>query len=655
MNHKSLSAFILLGVMGSAYAARDVTPTIINRSQGRDAALKVAGLSEKVHVYDEGNYVNLDGTVAFSRSFRANRLAECLFGDDLINCQSIKIQGSDVTNRDAKAWLADYFYLPPDYDSDFSIDPQVQTALINLDFYIGLDEWLEGLYFRAHGPITWSRWDINFCELCDQNFTGSFREGYFTFDGMDNDQLLKTFGDYASGKSPLNTSGFQGAQTANDELDLGVSFEGLNYAKMERCSRSRTGFAEVRFELGYNFFQSDDYHLGLNVQVAAPSGSRRMAEFAFDPTIGNGNHWEVGAGVSAHYILWRAQAEDKFAGVYLDANITHINNGREQRTFDLCGRPNSRYMLAEKLGHPTNFLRAGDTTALGGTTVNTTVPTAQFKGVFTPVANLTTVDVNVRASIQADVAVMANYTTNSWGFDIGYNFWTRSCEKISLPRRPTSDCCPNLCTTEKDTWALKGDGAVFGFMSATSGNTGTGQLNVNDPVALSATQCGATIHKGTNADADVEDCLGLDNLQNCGVDNPKFAYGRGTSEAFGNDDQLLVHSTNTTAASDAVKTSLDPKFINCCDINFQRTRGLSHKIFGNVNHTWDFENWNPYFGVGGGVEFASRSSDDNCQTTPPDCSVACDTSSCCINECSDCLTCSLSQWQIWLKGGINFN
>ena len=652
MNHKSLSAFILLGCIGSAYADRDVTPTIINRSQGRDAALKVAGLSEKVHLYDEDNYINVDGTVAYGRSFRAQRLSECLFGDDLINCQSIKVQGSDVANRDAKAWLADYFYLPPDYDSDFSIDPQVQTVLVNLDLYVGLDEWLEGLYFRAHGPITWSRWDLNFNECCDLEFTGSFREGYFTWDGMDNDQLLNTFGDYASGKSPLSTSGFNGAQTNQD--DIGVSFEGLNYAKIERCSRSRTGFAEVRLELGYNFFQSDDYHLGLNVQVAAPSGSRRMAEFAFDPTIGNGNHWEVGAGVSAHYIFWRAQAEDKFGGFYLDVNLTHINNGREQRTFDLCGRPNSRYMLAEKLGHPTDFLRAGDTTALGGTLTNTTVPTAQFNGVFAPVANLTTVDVNVRASIQADIAVMANYTTNSWGFDLGYNFWIRSCEKISLPRRPTSDCCPNLCTTEKDTWALKGDAAVFGFMSAASGS-GTGALNVNDPVALSATQCGATIHKGTNADADVTDCTGLDNLQNCGVDNPKFAYGRAFRSDNLNTDQLLVHSTNTTAASDAVKTSLDPKFINCCDINFQRTKGLSHKIFANINHTWDFEDWNPYFGVGGSVEFAGHSSDDNCQTTPPDCSVACDTSSCCTTDCADCLTCSLSQWQIWLKGGINFN
>ncbi len=644
MNYKSLSVIALLSCVAALYADRQVTPTIINRSQGRNAALKVAGLSEKVHLYDEGKYVNFDGTVAYERSFRDHHLAECLFGDDLVDCNSILIQGSDVANRNAKAWLADYFWLPPNFDASFSIKPSIQNVLVNLDVYVGLDEWVEGMYFRAHGPLTWSRWDLKYNEACDQEFTASSRPGYYTWDGMTNDQLLRTFGDYASGKAPLNTSGHPQAVLN----DLGVAFQELQYAKMERCSRSRTGFADLRFELGYNFLQSDDYHLGLNVQLAAPTGSRRDPEFAFDPTIGNGNHWEIGAGVTAHYIMWRAQAEDQFAGFYLDASVTHINNGRERRTFDLCGRPNSRYMLAERMGTPVNFLRAGATTSSAAVS---TVPISQFKGMFAPVANLTTVDVHVRSSIQADIAAMINYTRSNWGFDIGYDFWIRSCEKISLPNRPTIDCCPNLCTTDANSWALKGDAQVFGFMSNDSG-TGSGSLLTGNPIALSATQCGATIHSGTNADADVADCTGVDSLQNCGVDNPQFAFGRGAGSSTG---QFLTHSPDSTITSDAIKTSLNPKFINCCDINFQRTRGVSHKVFGNANYSWDKEGWNPYFGIGGSVEFSKRSSNDCCQSTTPDCDTACSTSSCCEPSCcTGCLDCAVSQWAVWLKGGITF-
>jgi hypothetical protein len=396
----------------------------------------------------------------------------------------------------------------------------------------------------------------------------------------------------------------------------------------------------LRAEIGYNFIQKDKYQVGIAFQLAAPTGNKRNAEFAFDPTVGNGNHWEVGGVLHGHYILWRSKNDDKYLGVYLDANLTHLVTAREQRTFDLKGRPNSRYMLAEKLGRPVNFL-SGATTSAGATTFTT--PIAQFAGVFAPVANLTTVDVNVRASIQADIVLMANYTCRSWEWDLGYNFWARSCERISLPARPTNDCCVNLCTGNKDVWALKGDAQVFGFMSAT-GDT----LTFDAPVALSATQCGATIHKGTNADADVTDCTGIDRLQNCGIDNAQFAYGD-TGHI------RLVHTPGLTAASDHIKTSIEPKFINCCDINFQRTRGISHKIFTHLSYTWDSSSWTPFFGAGASVEFGNRSSDDCCASTVLDCNSSCSTSSCC-NTCSgDCLDCALSQWAVWVKGGITFN
>ncbi len=564
-------------------------------------------------------------------------MAECLFGAALVNdCNAILIQGSDVADRNSHAWLADYFYLPPDFNADFAIDPRIQSVIVNLDLFVGLDQVLEGLYFRAHGPIAWSQWNLNFIDCCDVETTNSFRPGYFAHDTVSNDQLLQTFHQYTRGEAPAATSGI----TAQPEI--GVSFQGLKFAKMERCSRSRTGFAELRMELGYNFLQGEDYHLGLNVQVAAPTGSRRDAEFVFDPTIGNGNHWEVGAGVTAHYLFWQAEAEDQHAGFYLDASITHINNGKEQRTFDLINRPNSRYMLAMKMGRPVNFLRAGATT---GASV-TSPPIAQFKGEYAPVANLTTLDVHVRSSIQADIAAMFNYTTNNWAFDLGYNFWGRSCERINLPDRPTSNCCPNLCTIEKDTWALKGDAAVFGFMSS-----GQGSLGTSDPVALSGTQCGATIQKGTNVDADVADCTGIDRLQNCGVDNAQFAFGRDAATGTGN---FLVHTPGLTNTQDAIKTSIEPTFINCCDINFQRTRGISHKLFINGNHTWEFDGWSPYVGIGGSVEFASHSSDDNCLATAPDCTTSC-ADSCCPGECTKCLTCSVSQWALWVKGGVTFN
>jgi hypothetical protein len=232
--------------------------------------------------------------------------------------------------------------------------------------------------------------------------------GYFNHAVMTNAQLLHTFGDYAQGKAPLNTSGTE------QQAGIGVAFNGLKFGKMEQCHRDRFGLADIRAELGYNFLQKEKYGLGFNLQIAAPTGTSRHAEFAFDATIGNGNHWEVGGGAVGHYILWKSKNEDQRVGLYLDANLTHMITAKEQRTFDLKGKPNSRYMLAEQLGRPVNYLRARTTT----TAATFSTPIAQFQGVFAPVANLTTMHVNVYSRIQADIAAMLNYTRKSWEFDL---------------------------------------------------------------------------------------------------------------------------------------------------------------------------------------------------------------------------------------------
>ena len=638
---RKIAAFAVFIFSSALIADAQVTPTIIARSQGSDASRKLVGVANKTHMYTDSWYLNASAMPEYGQTFRANELAKCLFGDDL-NCNTIKIQGSNVADRDPKAWLADYFYLAPDFDGTISFTPRIKNFLVDLDVYVGLDSWAEGLYFRAHGPLAWSNWNLNFCESCDVETTNSFRPGYFTPDTLQNNQLLQSFGEYGAGDSPLNTSGTAG------QPELGVAFNGLKFAKITPCSRSRTGFADLRLELGYDMLRSERGHFGLNVQVAAPTGGKRRAEFAFDSVIGNGNHWEAGGGLTAHYIFWKCQDEDKHWGFYVDANITHVISAKEQRTFDLCARPNSRYMLAEKLGTPVTFLLA-DTDV--DDAAGAVAPIAQFQGEYTPVANLTSLNVNVSIGFQADIAAMLNFTSNHWSFDLGYNFWARSCEKISKPQPCDDQCCPNLCADE-NTWALKGDAAVFGYVRA----PGSGDTSTNTPIALSATQCGATIHNGTNTSVEstTGTCLGTNTLQNCGVDNPAFAFIQGENAGVG-DRVNLQHTAGTTTDGDAIKTSLQPKFINCCDINFQETKGLSNKVFAHIGHTWDVECWNPYVGVGASAEWGkTEGCPKDCAPTI-DCDTPCDNNSCATTCCSPCINCAVSQWAVWIKGGVTFN
>jgi hypothetical protein len=649
MNPKKNFSLVALLSAASIYADVNVTPTIVARSQGRNAVRKLTGLTDKVHKYEKGFNVNIAGQVEFDQTFRANAIANSLFGADYSGCE-IKIQGSQVADRDAKAWLADYFYLAPDYNSSFSITPKIQNALVDLDLYWGLDNIYEGLYVRLSGPITWTKWNLNFDEPCDIVTTGSYNAGYFDANVMFNNQLNQNFGDYAQGCSPLNTNEISNLNSSAASYNIGVQFDGLQFAKIERCARTATGFAELRMELGYDFLETEKCHLGANFQLAAPTGGRRKATFAFDSVVGNGNHWEVGGGITGHYTFWKSQDETKKAGLYIDLSLTHINNAREQRTFDLCNRPNSRYMLAEKMA-PVLYIDAA--TGNGGTSLvagpNNVLPVAQFDYLFTPVANLTSLNVNVRSNIQADLALMFNYTSNNWGLDIGYNYWARSAEKITTPDSSMPQCCPSLCgTSDKNQWALKGDARVFGFNATTDAD-----LPENSPAALSATQCGATIHQGTNAGFEDTSCTGASVNQNCGVDNAATAGLKANLLIY----ELKFSTQVNASAGNLIKTSLQPLFINCCDINFQQTKGSSNKIFAALNYTWDNPVWVPYVGVGGSAEFGSNvNCNDSCDgVIAPDCSESCDDTSCCNQCCTDPINVAVSQWAIWLKAGVSFN
>lgn len=632
MNQKLISFVALLALSASIVANTEVTPTFVARSQGRDAVRQLVGVSDKVHRSD-GRDINFSVLLGYTRSFRAGDIARCLFGDDLCCDNSrIVVQGSQVANRAEGAWFADYFYLAPDYNSYFDIKPRIQNVIVDLDLYCGLNSILDGLYLRIHGPLNWTRWSLNFVEECDIQSTGSYDAGYFDNDVMLNNQLLQSFGEYANGGSPINSSGFTtgGAVSA-------VQFEGLNYAKINSCEHSRTGFADLRLELGYDVFKNSCFDLTLNVQVAAPTGSRSQAEYAFDPVVGNRNHWEVGGGAYAHYGFYENETGDSRADFYVDLSITHLNRANEQRTFDLCNKPNSRYMLAERMGNPVQFLQAS--------TANVT-PSAQFQSIFTPVANLTTLTIPVSIAVQADLVLMVDYKYKDWNFDLGYNFWGRSAEKFGNAQE-IPQCCETLCNGSRDQWALKGDAHVFGFAAATST-----PFTAGDAIPLSATECGADIHGGTNAGYSGTNCTtGISTLRNCGVDNAQPATAFAASS--GNRVNLLHAPGLADTAGNVVQTSLNPKFINCCDINLQRTRGISNKIFANINYTWEKETWAPYAGIGFSGEFGKKADCDMC---PPvvNCDQDCDNTSCCNTSCSSALTSSLSQWSIWLKGGLTF-
>src|SRR3972149_2206855 len=164
------------------------------RSQGSNAARWLVGTVGHMYHYEMDKH---NGTVSvtpeYTRSFDSDRIAECLFG----SCGAINIKGSAANPDGKKDWLADYFYLPRDFEGTISFSPRVQNFIADFDFYWGMDKWYEGLYFRLHAPIVWTKWDLRCCE----NVANAGTAG--TWFGAQGLTTLTSFLAYARGQEKL--------------------------------------------------------------------------------------------------------------------------------------------------------------------------------------------------------------------------------------------------------------------------------------------------------------------------------------------------------------------------------------------------------------------------------------------------------------------
>jgi hypothetical protein len=638
-----------------------VIPYLSFHSQGINDAREIVGWQNKINRFDaDSSYGSFTITPEYTRTFKEYQMATYLWCDALApendytinmrgccNDPMIRIQGSKITDRKANALMAENFYLPTDFNSEVRFHPVIENYLVDLNLYLGLDNWAPGLYFRIHTPLTHTSWTLHMHEKVISTGTHNYDPGYFndTFTetgtvafedpqayGINRTQLLNNFSQYIQ----------DGASITGID---GIEYEGLKSARIARHALTKTRLAEITAAFGWNFCNAEDYHFGINIRAAAPTGNRPQGFWLFEPIVGNGHHWELGAGISGHVCLGRGETEDKDLSFYLDAYFTHLFSTRQCRTFDLCGSPLSRYMLAMKFTDKEKDLYVGQTN----------MPFAQAK-YFAPIANISTIPVNVSTLFQGEFLFKFAYTYKNLQFDVGYDLWARSCEKIK-------PC--NTWALSNNLWGLKGDAFTFGFPGISSE---PGNFSVQQPgIPLSATESESRIFFGTNnyPNGTTVESTPLAWNQNPGIDNPRAAYNQQGANLF-------THQIGTTGYApnygwEIVVTSSLPQFLSGKSLGIDRasTKSYSQKFFIHFNYTFDCHRLSPFLGLGGELEFGDQDQAFGCAQ----CRKQCCNSDCASGECpgggcckikpvscnkESCVTASVSQFGIWIKGGFSF-
>ncbi len=360
-------------------------------SQTIDMVRYQTGSHPYTHRYDSNAFnVTFQATPEYKRSYRANRIAQALFGTD-----RLFISGSEVETRDPNAILADYFGLSPSFQSEVCLNPEIKNFIFTLSGYFGFDNWVPGLYAAIHAPITWTKWNFKLEETVINNGAGA----PFPILYMDTETVTAPY------------SSFERALVG--DKTYGKMTRPLEFGKL--CgSKTKAGLSDLLLILGYDIIATENGYAGLNLRLSAPTGNRPKSIFFFEPLIGNGKHWEFGLGFSGRILIWEADGQQELS-LFADANLTHLFKARQTRSFDFCENGfGSRFILLKEFtdGTPT--------------------------GTLTPAINVTTLCCDVSVDVQFEFLAMFGYTYSGFEFDIGYNGWLRSHEKISL-----NECIPD--------------------------------------------------------------------------------------------------------------------------------------------------------------------------------------------------------------------
>ena len=190
------------------------------------------------------------------------------------------------------------------------------------------------------------------------------------------------------------------------------------FGKIDSKSRSETKLADIEVKLGYEWLQQDPYHLESYVGVLIPTGTIYDGKFLFDAVVGNGRHAAVMFGSAGGFRIWSREEEDRSLRIEYATHSEYLFQKTQTRSFDLKGKPWSRYMEVYR-----DKEQAQEAAALAG---------KQGQNLATPGINVFTQKVDVRPGFQLNVNTAFVYTSNAFQGEVGYNFFARRAECIKL-------------------------------------------------------------------------------------------------------------------------------------------------------------------------------------------------------------------------------
>ena len=270
--------------------------------------------------------------------------------------------------------------------ASLSLDPQTQSYGVRIDYHQDLDKILKGLYLKANLPIVHVENNVKIktsgTDLLAHAATG------LTADTAASTVLLNYFNGSFS-----NTTIAANKQAA------------LTHAKLTG-HQDETGVADIDIALGYKFLNKHNYYASLAIAITIPTGNEADGVYAFEPIVGNGQHFGLGGDFNAQAKVWGDCNHNLKLNLMI--KYRYLFESSEKRTLQMNNRPFSQYFL---------LVPAGAAAVIAN---------------LIPAANVLTKNCDVTPGSQFDGILGLAYNNGGFNLDLGYNMYFREGESVHL-------------------------------------------------------------------------------------------------------------------------------------------------------------------------------------------------------------------------------
>lgn len=398
-----LIATILLGVVStSANSSPVFGKSFFLPVANNGTASSTLGWSSAIHKFDMYNsYGCLKVQSEYSQNTKRREIGQ-YFSSNNSNSMIWGPEKTATTNLDTDVYTLNFLLNnvpsptnPPiaAYKAEVAFLPKAQDFVTSFGLFVGLDEWVEGLYLHVNAPLQHARWHVV------MNETVITSAGATTFPPQKIDQS-------ATGHVVPYTSvasAFKGDKTIADIT------EKWKYGKIDG-TRSITKLGDVHVTLGWNFVNTDDAHFGLGLKALLGSGGKSQAKYVFEPVIGYAGRQGLGGTMSGGTMVWE-RGDDHNITMNVNGSAVHIFANTQKRSYDItnCGIW-SRYLLVKKMSN------------IGATN-------SAYSGVMENFINVGTLDARIGMEVVYDAGLSLCYRHGETTFDVGYQVAGHSKEK----------------------------------------------------------------------------------------------------------------------------------------------------------------------------------------------------------------------------------